>query len=147
MCQLSFPGRTLTLITVFKAPWRPLSFGGVVCVTVSCWPPLSFLFPFSVSYPLNSVLAMKKKSILSFYFRIFYILPLMFWFLSLILSLFITFQFVYNFIISILIFNFFKFCFHSLYFIFDLNFLWIFIFQFYPWIQSLMIFKIRLSMF
>jgi len=111
-----------------------------------------FLFFLSSLSPPHWILCWPwKKSTSSFYFMTFHIWPSMFWFLSLIITYFIKFNLVFNFIIGFitLIFNFFRFGSHSLYFYFLFRFFYKFdfSFQFYPSIQSFIIFNVRPSIF
>ena len=93
--------------TMFKAPQPPLLCRVslvVFSMTIYRRSPLLFLILFSLPPLLNFVLVI-KKSILSFYFMTFHIWPSMFSFLNLILSIFIKFYFIFNFIIGSIIFN------------------------------------------
>jgi hypothetical protein len=108
--------------------------------------PLLFSYPPLSPPPLNFVLAI-KKSTLSSYFMTFHIWPLIFWFLSLILSNFIKFYFILFSISSLDPLSWFlissSLVHILLIFIFDLDsFVNLIFFQSCPSIQSLMIFKV-----
>ena len=152
ICE-SFNGITPASIAAFKTPRHPLSYGAACVVfwmMVCHQQPLSFLLS-SLSPPHWILCWPWKKSTSSFYFMTFHIWTSMFWFLSLIISHFIKFNFIFNFIIGFitLIFNFFKFDSHSLYFYFLFGFFceFDFYFQFCPSIQSFMMFNVRSLIF
>jgi len=108
--ELPFDGITPTFATTFEAARCPFSCGAkhVMFAVAIYRRPFFFLSLLSL-FSLLKFMPTIKKSTLSLYFMTFYISHLMFWFISLIFSLFINFFF--NFIIEsiILIFNFFKF--------------------------------------
>ena len=152
LCSLSgkwlFIGRKSITIVVYGAPWCPLPQGEmrmVICMMIWCHPTLIFLFLFPFSFILNLMINIKKINVSS-YFMTFHIWYLMSWFLSFTRSPFIKklfFDFYYW--IHNLDFYFFQFWFAFFWFRFLCEF--DSCFQFYFSIQSLMIFKVRLSIF